>query len=215
MAHPGDGGTMGSIEAGLLRKDRQDPIGEADQPGGAAIAEAPGPLLWSDVIDDRQLRIAPPQPQSEIHIGAHVINQHRPIGWMAFQPAPQPGLQLQGGEHQGQSLQQADRPHAHGVGQQLGAGLAHAIATQGHHLQGQLPLGRLRMQGTDQQGSLQITGHLTGAHQQAHHQRWAGSGPRRPGPTEASRKRQSSSAAGSSGNWRAERRASANTSSLR
>ena len=215
MAHPGDGGPMGGIEPRLFREDRQDAVGEADQAGGAAVPHPPGPLLGSDVIGDRHPRIAALEAKPQIDVGPHVVDQHHAIGRVIGQPAPQPGLQLQGGQHQGQRLPEADGPEAGGVGQQLGTGGLHPPAAQGHHLQGKVATVGLKVQGPDQQAALQITGHLTGAHQQAHHQRGGGRGPRRPGPTEASKKSQSSAAAGSKGCRRASTRASANTRSLR
>ena len=45
VTHPGDVGSALRIELRLRREDGQDPIGEIQQPGGAAIPKAPGPFL--------------------------------------------------------------------------------------------------------------------------------------------------------------------------
>ena len=159
--------------------------------------------------------VAPLHLTAQADIGTHVVNQHYPIRGGLDEPATQDPLQLQRGQHKGQHLPQSNGAHGGSVCQQLGTGCLHAAAPQGHHLEGNLAPPGLQVQRFDQQRSLQITGHLAGAHKQAHHQRWAGKGPRRPGPVDASRKLHNSSARGSSDCCRAWSRASASTRSVR
>ena len=181
MAHPAHIRTAGGIELGLCREDRQDPVGEVQQTGGAAIAKAPGPLLGSDVIRDRQLRLLAPQPCAQAHIGPDVVDQHHPIKGLFLQKRIHPGLQPQRGKNQRNGLPKADGPHRCGVGDQHRTRRLHARATQGQHLQLKPPPFRLQPQGANQQAALQITGDLPGADQQPNHQRpCTGIGPRRP-----------------------------------
>ena len=181
MAHPAHIRTAGGIELGLCREDRQDPVGEVQQTGGAAIAKAPGPLLGSDVIRDRQLRLLAPQPCAQAHIGPDVVDQHHPIKGLFLQQRIHPGLQPQRGKNQRNGLPKADGPHRCGVGDQHRTRRLHARATQGQHLQLKPPPFRLQPQGANQQAALQITGDLPGADQQPNHQRpCTGIGPRRP-----------------------------------
>ena len=215
MAHPGHLGATGAVEAGLLREDRQDAVGEADQAGGATVADAERPLLRGDVVGDRHPGQAAADAAAQAHVGAHVVDQHHPIGGGGRQPAVHAPLQPQGGQNQWDRLPQADRPHRRRVGQQAGAGPLHARAPQGGDLQRQPALIGFGPQGLHQQAPLQITGHLAGADQQALHPRPAGRGPRRPGPIEASRKLTRVSAGACSVCWRATFRASASTASPR
>ena len=215
MAHIGDIGATTAIEAGLLLKNRQDLICEADQIGAAAVAEFESPLLRCYVVSDRHLGKSAFEPQPQAHIGSHVVDQHHAIGRVAAKPMLQAPLQPQGRQHKGNRLQQANSTYAGGVSQQYRTGALHALATKGHDLEIKLAAPGLLVQGLDQQRSLQIPRHLTGAHQQPQHQRVPGIGPRREGPMEASRKLQSWSAAPPKGWERNWLRASARVMPLR
>ena len=197
MPHPGDIGPAGAIKPRLLRKDRQDPIREADQPGGAAFAHAEGPLLGGDVIEDRRAGQTTLDLHAQVDVGPHVIDEHDAIGGGLAQPLIDPALDLQGGPDQGQGLPEANGPHCRGVGQQGGPGLTHPLTAEGNHLELQAAGLGFIVQGLDQQPPLQVTGDFSGADQQSPHERPAGRGPRRPGPIDASRKLTRVSAGGS------------------
>ena len=169
MAHPGDRRAMGLIEGGLIGKDRQDAIGELQQAGGAAVVHAPGPFLGSDVIGDGHLGKLAAQALAQTHVGAHVVDQHHRIRRPLQQLAVHPGLQLQGWQHLGQVLQQPNRTQRGCVSKELSASGLHAGAAEGQHLQRDPARCGLTVQRLHQQAALQITRHLTGADQHAHH----------------------------------------------
>ena len=156
MAHIGDLRATTAVVAGLLLKDGEDLVGEADQVGAPLRAELERPLLGSDVIRDRHLGIAALEIQAQVHIGPHVVDQHHPIGHLLVKPAPQAALQSQGGQEERQGFPETNRAHAHGVGQQAGTGALHALPAQGHDLQGQPAPPSLPLESRHQQGSLQV-----------------------------------------------------------
>ena len=135
MAHPDDIGTTSRIELSLSGEDRQNPIGEIEQLRGAAISKPPGPLLGSDVVNDRKIRPLTAQPSTETHIGTDVIDQNDPIRWITVKQTIHMSLKFQSGNDQGYRFPEADGSHGRGVSDELSPGRFHARSSQCNQFQ--------------------------------------------------------------------------------